>query len=199
MGFPTVHLRFHGLWAQMHGPVDPCMVLDGYTYGSLPWVTHPPTPRNTQHATRNTQHPPTRARHSLVLVTGFAALHRWSPWWSPLPPTHTHTHTRPVELSRVMLPSHAHTRAQSRELQAGCGNSCLTGHGLKFCPFCGRTWSLGFRPNRKNRQIVFFPRRLANVQPGLCLTGTQEPIRLVGRPLPFPLLPLSAPLAAASR
>ncbi len=27
----------------------------------------------------------------------------------------------------------------------------------------------------------------------------QEPIRLVGRPLPFPLLPLSAPLSAASR
>ncbi len=65
---------------------------------------------------------------------------------------------------------HGCRRGHTRELQAGCGNSCLTGHGLKFCPFCGRTWSLGFPAKPKKSTKKKKSRRLANVQPGLCLT-----------------------------
>ena len=100
-------------------------------------------------------------------------------------PTPPHTPTHPP------TPTHIPTR----ELQAGCGNSCLTGHGLKFCPFCGRTWSLGF-PAKPKKSTIFFSRRLAfsssNVQPGLCLTsnppGTHPPRReALALPPPPPL------------
>ncbi len=35
------------------------------------------------------------------------------------------------------------TRAVTVPPAVGCGISCLAGHGLEFCPVCGRTWSLG--------------------------------------------------------
>jgi hypothetical protein len=34
-------------------------------------------------------------------------------------------------------------RMTTRELQAGCGISCLAGHGLKFGPAYDRTWVAG--------------------------------------------------------
>jgi hypothetical protein len=43
-------------------------------------------------------------------------------------------------------------QVRGRELQAGCGISFLAGHGLKFCPSCGRTWGPGFPARTKNRK-----------------------------------------------
>ncbi len=45
---------------------------------------------------------------------------------------------------------------RARELKAGCGISCLTGHGLKFCPAYNRTWLLGVPAKSKKPSIFCF-------------------------------------------
>jgi hypothetical protein len=40
----------------------------------------------------------------------------------------------PCVCASVATPTRTCACMHSRELQADCGDSCLTGHGLKFCP-----------------------------------------------------------------
>jgi hypothetical protein len=110
-------------------------------------------------------HPLVRAAVGVGLVAAVAANAWWRRWahtvvgWGmllPFPyPFHFHFPHPPPSQTRSSRPPPLRACTPLLELQAGCGNSCLTGHGLKFGPAYDRTWSLGFRSNRKTRFLYF--------------------------------------------